>query len=112
MAVCALICSLSSFVVITLLAVAIGGAAWVLALSMFNTSVQLSTPRWVVGRALSMYQMSVFGGMACGAWLWGSVAESQSISQVLQIAAITIVGGALLGIRWPLPEPKGQTVGA
>jgi len=83
---------------------------WVLALSMFNTSVQLSTPRWVVGRALSMYQMSVFGGMACGAWLWGSVAESQSISQALQIASIAIVGGALLGIRWPLPEPIDQAM--
>ena len=29
-----------------------GGACWVLALSLFNTTVQLSTPRWVVGRAL------------------------------------------------------------
>ena len=105
MAVCALICSVSSFVVITAVAVAIGGAAWVLALSMFNTSVQLTTPRWVVGRALSMYQMSVFGGMACGAWVWGSVAELQSISDALQIASITMLGGALLGLGWPLPEP-------
>lgn len=110
MALCALLCSVSFFVVVTALAVALGGAAWVLALSMFNTSVQLSTPRWVVGRALSMYQMSVFGGMACGAWLWGSVAESQSISQALQIASIAIVGGALLGIRWPLPEPIDQAM--
>ncbi len=35
-----------------------------LALSLFNMTVQLSTPRWVVGRALSLYQTTTFGGMA------------------------------------------------
>ena len=33
-------------------AMLVGGACWVLALALFNTTVQLSTPRWVVGRAL------------------------------------------------------------
>lgn len=47
------------------------GAAWVLALSLFNVTVQLSTPRWVVARALALYQTAVFGGMAAGSWLWG-----------------------------------------
>ena len=30
------------------------GASWVLALSLFNVTVQLSTPRWVVARALAL----------------------------------------------------------
>lgn len=105
LALCAVVCALSSYVVITALGVAVGGAAWVLALSMFNTSVQISTPRWVVGRALSLYQMAVFGGMALGAWLWGIVAEQHSISHALLIAAATMLVGALLGIRWRLPDP-------
>ena len=54
----------------------VGGACWVLALALFNTTVQLSTPRWVVGRALALYQTAAFGGMALGSWLWGSVAEA------------------------------------
>ena len=56
-----------------------GGAAWVLALSLFNVTVQLSTPRWVVGRALALYQTAAFGGMALGSWLWGSVAEAHGL---------------------------------
>ena len=106
LAFCSVICSLSSWVVVSAFGIAIGGAGWVLALSMFNTSVQISTPRWVVGRALSLYQMAVFGGMALGAWFWGNVAESLSIAQALQIAAVTMLIGALLGLRWPLPDTK------
>ena len=105
LAVCAVISAVSSFVVITVFAIALGGAAWVLALSMFNTSVQISTPRWVVGRALSLYQMSVFGGMALGAWLWGAVAERASISDALLISSATMLMGALVGLRWRLPDP-------
>ena len=52
------------------------GLSWVLALSLFNVTVQLSTPRWVVGRALALYQTATFGGMAAGSWLWGDQAES------------------------------------
>ena len=47
---------------------------WVLALSTFNATVQFSAPRWVVGRALALYQMATFGGMALGAWFWGEAA--------------------------------------
>ena len=105
LALCAVICALSSYWFITSLAIALGGAAWVLALSMFNTSVQMSTPRWVVGRALSLYQMSVFGGMALGAWLWGTVAERTSISEALLISAASMLIGVFLGFRWRLPDP-------
>ena len=106
LAICAVICALSGNVLLTAVAVALGGGAWVLALSMFNTSVQISTPRWVVGRALSLYQMAVFGGMALGAWFWGSLAERQSISAALLIAAGAMLIGVLLGLRWRLPDPS------
>ena len=56
-------------------ALMIGGTCWVLALAMFNVTVQLSTPRWVLGRALALYQAATFGGMALGGWIWGLVAE-------------------------------------
>ena len=57
----------------------LAGAGWVLALSTFNVAVQMSAPRWVVARALSIYQMVVFGGIAAGSWLWGVVAASEGI---------------------------------
>lgn len=84
------------------LALLMAGAAWVLALALFNVTVQLSTPRWVVGRALSLYQTATFGGMALGAWLWGWVAEAQDLSVAFLLAAGLLVVGAALGLWWPL----------
>ncbi|MGV3550313.1 MFS transporter [Rhizobium sp.] len=81
----------------------VAGSCWVVALSLFNTIVQLSTPRWVVGRALSFYQMATFGGMAAGAWIWGSLAESQGIGTALSIAAIVTACGVVLGLALPMP---------
>jgi len=85
-------------------ALVIGGAAWVIALSLFNTTVQISCPRWVVGRALSLHQMSIFGGMALGGWLWGTVAESYSLAAALVSAAVGMLIGAAVGLRLPLPS--------
>ena len=80
----------------------IGGAGWVLALSTFNASVQLSTPRWVVGRALALYQVAAFGGMAGGSWLFGWVAESRDVPTALLGAAgvqlLSFVFGFLLPV--------------
>ena len=80
------------------------GAAWVLALSLFNVSVQLSAPRWVVGRALSLYQTAVFGGMALGSWTWGGLATSFGISAALAGAAGVLLLGAVAGLLISVPE--------
>ena len=96
--------SFSSWLPLTMLAVALGGACWVLALALFNTSVQLSAPRWVVGRTLSFHQMFIFGGMALGSWLWGSVLEASTIRLALQIAAASMLLGIAVGFRWPVPD--------
>lgn len=80
------------------------GASWVLALSHFNVSTQLATPRWVVGRALAIYQTMAFGGMAIGAWLWGWVAEDISIPAALWSAAALLLLGAASGRVWPMPN--------
>jgi MFS family permease len=85
------------------LAAAVAGACWVIALSLFNTIVQLSTPRWVVGRAVSFYQTASFGGMAAGSWLWGSVAESADSATALSIAAIVTAVGVVIGFFLPMP---------
>ncbi|MGB5066533.1 MAG: MFS transporter, partial [Albidovulum sp.] len=82
-------------VVVPMLLVA--GACWVLALSLFNTTVQLSTPRWVLGRALSFYQTATFGGMAGGAWFWGWIADRSGVATALGIAAAVLVLGVLAG---------------
>jgi MFS family permease len=82
----------------------LAGAGWVLALSTFNVSVQMSAPRWVVARAVALYQMIAFGGMAGGAWLFGWVAEHQGVVIALYAAASVQFAAAMLGLWRPLPQ--------
>ena len=83
------------------------GACWVIALSHFNVTVQMSTPRWVVGRVLSIYQTATFGGIALGSWIWGVVADAHGAEIALIAAAIAMLAGAAIGFVLPLPK---QTV--
>jgi len=95
---------LSTSAWLTCLGLVIGGASWVLTLSLFNVTVQLSTPRWVVGRAMSLYQMATFGGMALGAWLWGTVAEAYGPAEALLASAGLMLVGAAIGLFLKLPD--------
>lgn len=80
------------------------GACWVLSLSLFNVSIQLSSPRWVVGRALALYQTATFGGMAAGSWIWGATADALGPNWALAIAGVVLLSCALVGLRLPLPQ--------
>lgn len=80
------------------------GASWVLALSLFNVTVQLSTPRWVVARALALYQTATFGGMAAGSWVWGAVAGAHGVDTAMLAAAALLVLGAIIGRWFSQPE--------
>jgi MFS family permease len=93
------IAGLSASVLLTMLGLFIAGASWVIALSNFNVAVQLSAPRWVVARALSLYQMAAFGGMAVGSWSWGVLAEHHGVNSALLMAAPVLLVSAAIG-RW------------
>ncbi|MDX8438594.1 MFS transporter [Mesorhizobium australafricanum] len=82
----------------------IGGACWVIALSHFNVTVQMSTPRWVVGRVLSIYQTATFGGIALGSWIWGVVADAHGAETALIAAAVAMLAGGAIGFVLPLPQ--------
>lgn len=89
---------------LTGLAQMIGGACWVLGFSLMNATVQLSTPRWVVGRVLSTFQTVTFGGMAIGAWFWGGVADWWDLQIAHSSAGLLLLAGAALGLLIPLPK--------
>ena len=97
------IIGISPYAAVTCLALLVAGACWVLALSLFNTVVQLSTPRWVVGRALSLYQTATFGGMAGGSWLWGVMAESQGVTNAFFASSLLMIIGVAIGLWLPMP---------
>ncbi len=80
------------------------GLCWVLALSLFNTSIQLSTPRWVVARSLALYQTSSYGGMAIGSAIWGVLADGYSPTIALIVCSLFLIFGALAGIKFRIQE--------
>jgi MFS family permease len=98
-----LVVATSPFLPLTLLALVLGGAAWLLVLSTFNVTVQLRSPRWVVGRAMAIYQAGAFGGLALGAWLWGFVATRYGVPIGLGAPALLLAVTSLLGRVLPMP---------
>jgi predicted MFS family arabinose efflux permease len=91
--------AISTHEAITIPALVVIGAGWVLTLATFNVTVQMSAPRWVVARALSLYQMSAFGGLALGSWLWGVLADAEGVRTALLISASLLLASAPLA-RW------------
>ncbi|WP_242124593.1 MFS transporter [Sphingobium sp. Sx8-8] len=96
--------AVSHWLVVALLGLMLAGAGWVIALSSFNVSVQMSAPRWVVARAVALYQMIAFGGMAVGAWFFGRLAEDHGVVVALYAAASVQFVSAMIGIVRPLPQ--------
>lgn len=102
-AVCAAVTAISPSPWLTAVALMVGGACWVLALTLFNVTVQLSTPRWVVGRALSLYQTATFAGMAAGSWIWGLAGEQYGVATALLASAAALVVGSAVGLLLAIP---------
>jgi MFS family permease len=101
------ISALSPWMALTLFGFLIGGAAWVIMLTSFNITIQLSSPRWVTGRALAVYQMAVFGGMASGSWMWGEIAAGYGLRMALAISALLLWASSLVGLFARLPQTEG-----
>ena len=79
------------------------GTSWVLSLATYNMTVQLSSPQWVLGRTMAVYQMTVFGGLALGSWIWGKLADQTSLSLSLSVAAFAMAATFALTLRFRLP---------
>ena len=105
-AIAAAIAGMSTLVAVTMAALLLAGSGWVLTLSTFNVAVQLSTPRWVVARALSLYQMAAFGALAAGSWMWGVIAESASVKTALLLASVVLLASLVLGLWLRLSQAE------
>src|SRR5439155_5870226 len=51
----------------------VGGAAWILFISLVSALVQSLAPDWVRARVLAVFMLISQGGMAAGSAVWGSV---------------------------------------
>jgi MFS family permease len=73
---------------LTLAAHVLAGAVWTQAFANFNIAVQLSSPRWVMGRMLATYQSIAFASMALGSWWWGEFASAAGLREALTLAGV------------------------
>jgi hypothetical protein len=95
--------------------------AWIVTANSVSVSAQLSLPNWVRARGMAIYQMSIMGGSALGAFIWGRLAESTSVPTSLACCSVSLLvalfltrGRVLEGAQeedhtptnpWPEPVP-------
>jgi MFS family permease len=96
--------ALSHEPVLTAAALVVAGAAWMMAVALFNIGVQLSAPRWVAGRSLAAFQASIAGGIAIGSWGWGRFTDAEGVETALLVSAALMLLSPLLGLWLKMPR--------
>jgi len=75
---------------------ALGGLGWMVAMSTFNVVVQMAADATYKGRAISVYYVALFGGLALGSWIWGRVADQADVRTGLAAAAVGLAASLAL----------------
>ena len=85
-------------------AMLIGGAAWVLFISLINALVQNLAPDWVRARVLAVFILIYQGSFALGTAIWGAVAQRAGTEKALMLAGIGTVATTALTLFARLPD--------
>ncbi len=80
----------------------IAGASWIIALTTFFVSAQVSLPEWVRGRGLAIFLTVYFGALTLGSAVWGEVASLEGVPFALAAAGAGALIGMALTWRWKL----------
>jgi MFS family permease/quinol monooxygenase YgiN len=91
-----------AFIDVTWMAVPVmflGGATWLTTANNLSVSMQIGLPDWVRARGMSIYQMTIMGGSALGAALWGQVATWTSLPISLGLAMVSALLTMWLAVR-------------
>ena len=86
----------------------VNGACNIVSFAMLNVSVQLSAPRWVTARALSLYSSALTGGIAIGAFVWGTFAARYGVQTTYVASGIAVAATLVLGWLLPLPADEDE----
>lgn len=95
-AICTAVVAFAPNEVVAALALVFAGAAWILVANSVTIAAQLALPDWVRARGMAIYQMSIMGGTAFGAFIWGRVADHTSVPTSLAVCSATLLAGLLL----------------
>ena len=88
------------------LAFLVVGACNILTVALINVGVQLSAPRWVTARALSLYSSFLTFGIGVGAWAWGEFADAHGVSAAFTASGLAVMATVLLGLVLPLARDR------
>jgi len=83
------------------------GIAWLLVMTSFSTTVQLSVPKWVQARVISVYMLVFQAGLSIGSLVWGELADHLSLQTSLLAAAGWMLASTLLAFPFPMRSAEG-----
>ena len=92
--------ALSRWYYLTLLLLIFLGAASIAFTATANTSLQISSPDYLRGRVMGLYQMLFVGSTPIGAFLTGLMAEHLGVAQAISIEAGLCMVGAGAGLLY------------
>lgn len=87
---------------------ALSGMAWLITLTALNAAAQLSLPRWVRARALSIYLLVFTGSQAIGAYAWGLIATRMGLDVAMVGSAVFLASVAISVGPLPLRPATGK----
>jgi MFS family permease len=82
------------------------GGCNILTIALLNVSVQLTAPRWVTARALSLFSSAITAGIGIGAWAWGEVAGARDVSFAFVASGVAVMATGALGYLLPLTRDE------
>jgi MFS family permease len=86
-----------------IVAALIAGMGWIAVLTSLNVAMQMRSPDAILARCLSIYQAVAFGGMAFGAWAWGTLADQVGLVTTLRMSALWMALTLVLRVIAPMP---------
>jgi MFS family permease len=85
-------------------AMLVGGAAWVVFISLIGALIQNLAPDWVRARVLAIFTLVYMGSYALGTAAWGAVAQRSGVGTALVYAGIGTIVTAAIAFFAPLPD--------
>jgi MFS family permease len=82
----------------------IGGAAWVIFISLINALVQNLAPDWVRARVLAIFILVYQGSYSLGTVVWGAFAQRASVRTAMIYAGIGTIATIVVALFAKLPD--------
>lgn len=92
---------------LTAFGLVVGGIAWLILISTYNTAILSIVPSWVRGRVMSVFMLVFFGPFAAGSTLWGFLGSWLGITRTLILTSLCTALGIAATYRRALAEPYG-----